>query len=128
MFLANNIKLAIQLDLDGAYIPSFNKNFQHLSFKLKKKFRLIGSAHNNYEFRIKKLQKVEIVFLSSVFKKNKNYLGINKFRNLIKFLKSDIVALGGINNDNLKKLSLLNIIGFAGINFFKKKGPSKEGP
>ena len=24
-FLSNNIKLAIKLDLDGAYIPSFNK-------------------------------------------------------------------------------------------------------
>ena len=127
LFLANNIKLAIKLDLDGAYIPSFNKNFQHLSFKLKKKFMLIGSAHNNHEFRIKKLQKVKIVFLSSVFKKNKNYLGINKFRNLVKIFKSDIVALGGINNKNLKNLSLLNIIGFAGIDFFKKKGPSKRG-
>ena len=30
-FLANNIKLATQLDLDGAYIPSFNKKMDHLS-------------------------------------------------------------------------------------------------
>ena len=26
-YLSNNIKLAIKLDLDGAYLPSFNKDF-----------------------------------------------------------------------------------------------------
>jgi thiamine-phosphate pyrophosphorylase len=29
------------------------------------------------------------------------------------------VALGGISNLNLKKLSLLNCIGFAGISYFE---------
>ena len=124
LFLANNIKLAVNLDLDGAYIPSFNKDFQHLSFKFKKKFKLIGSAHNNYEYKIKKLQKVQIIFLSSIFKKNKNYLGINKFRNLTNIFKTSIVALGGIDNSNINKLKLIKIFGFAGITFFKKKGPS----
>ena len=37
-YLSNNIKLAIKLDLDGAYIPSFNKQINHLSYSLKKKF------------------------------------------------------------------------------------------
>ena len=37
-FLSNNIKLAIKLNLDGVYIPSFNKDTRHLSFSLKKKF------------------------------------------------------------------------------------------
>ena len=31
-FLSNNIKLSIRLDLDGAYIPSFNTNTNHLSY------------------------------------------------------------------------------------------------
>jgi len=35
-FLSNNIKLAIKLDLDGAYIPAFNKSFSHNSYNLKK--------------------------------------------------------------------------------------------
>jgi len=35
-FLSNKIKLAIKLDLDGAYIPSFNKKFNHNSYSLKK--------------------------------------------------------------------------------------------
>ena len=78
--LSNNIKLAIKLDLDGAYIPSFNKNTKHLSYSLKKKFILLGSAHNIYEVRTKEIQNIEEVFLSSIFKNNKNYLGINKFK------------------------------------------------
>ena len=47
--LSNNVKLAINLGLDGAYIPSFNKDTKHLSFSFKKNFILLGSAHNVYE-------------------------------------------------------------------------------
>ena len=36
-FLSNDIKQAIKLNLDGAYIPSFNKNIRHLSYSKKKK-------------------------------------------------------------------------------------------
>ena len=39
-YLSNNIKLAIKLDLDGAYIPSFNKNTKHLAYSLKKNLEL----------------------------------------------------------------------------------------
>ena len=78
-YLSNNIRLAIKLDLDGAYIPSFNKSTNHLSFSFKKKFNLIGSAHNIKEVRNKEIQNVNKIFVSSIFKKNKNYLGINKF-------------------------------------------------
>ena len=31
-FIANNFKLALKLRLDGVYIPSFNKNFNHLAY------------------------------------------------------------------------------------------------
>jgi thiamine-phosphate pyrophosphorylase len=41
---------------------------------------MLGSAHNNKEIKLKEKQLVKIIFLSSVFKKNKNYLGINKFK------------------------------------------------
>ena len=37
-YLSNNIKLANKLDLDGAYIPSFNKSTKHLAFSYKQKF------------------------------------------------------------------------------------------
>ena len=119
IFLSNNIKLAIKLNLDGVYIPSFNKNFNHLNYSFSKNFKILGSAHNIKEIRIKELQKVESIFLSSCFKKNKNYLGLNKFKLLSKFTKKKIVALGGISKQNLKVLKLLNRPEFAGISFFE---------
>jgi len=117
-YLSNNIKLAIRLDLDGVYIPSFNKNFNHLNFSLKKKFTIIGSAHNIKEIKLKEAQKVQKIFLSSLFKRNKNYLGINKFKLLKKLTRKEIIALGGISKKNFKKLNLVNCSGFAGISFF----------
>jgi len=118
-YLSNNIKLAFQLNLDGAYIPSFNKSLSHLSYSYKKKFKIIGSAHNLKEIRIKEKQKVEKIFLSSVFKKNKNYLGINKIKLLSNLTSKKTVVLGGISQKNLKKLKILNSPEFAGISFFE---------
>ena len=118
-FLSNNIKLALKLKLDGAYIPSFNKDTKHLSYSFTKNFIILGSAHNNKEIRIKQKQLVKIIFLSSLFKKNKNYLGINKFRLLSKLTYLKVIALGGISNINLKKLKLLDCNGFAGISYFE---------
>ena len=117
--LSNNIKLAIKLDLDGVYIPSFNKDKGHLSYSFKKSFIILGSAHNVYEIRTKELQNVRTIFLSSVFKKNKNYLGFYKFKLLSLLTKKSLIALGGISNSNLKKLNLTSCQGFAGISFFE---------
>jgi len=36
-FLANNIKIALNLDLDGVYIPSFNKDIKINCYQKKKK-------------------------------------------------------------------------------------------
>jgi len=118
-YLSNHIKLAIKLDLDGAYIPSFNKSTKHLAFSLKKKFNIIGSAHSIKQIRTKETQKVNSIFISSIFKKNKNYLGINKFKLISKLTKKNVVALGGISKENLKKLRLLNKPDFAGISYFE---------
>ena len=118
-YLSNNIKLAIKLNLDGAYIPSFNNNLNHLSYSFKKKFFLIGSAHNIKEIKIKELQKVQKIFISSLFKRNRNYLGVNKFKNLSKHTSKSVVALGGISKKNIKKLKLINSLGFAGISYFE---------
>ena len=118
-YLSNNVKLAIKLGLDGAYIPSFNKSFGHLNYSLKKNFKIIGSAHNINEIRVKEIQQVKKIFVSSLFKKNKNYLGINKFKLLCALTNKQIVALGGISKENIKKLRLLNFPDFAGISYFK---------
>ena len=118
-YLSNHIKLAIKLDLDGAYIPSFNKSTKHLAFSFKKKFKIVGSAHNIKEIKIKETQNVNKIFVSSIFKKNKNYLGINRFKLISNLTKKKVVALGGISKKNLNKLKLLNNSEFAGISFFE---------
>jgi len=123
-FLSNNIKLAIKLDLDGAYIPSFNKDKKHLSYSFKKKFTLVGSAHNIYEIKTKESQKVNAIFLSSLFKKNKNFLGLYRFKTLKNLTKKNVIVLGGITKNNKKKIKLVDCNSFAGITYFKKKAPT----
>ena len=118
-YLSNNVKLAIKLRLDGAYIPSFNKKFSHLSYVHNKNFKIVGSAHNLKEIRIKELQNVDKIFLSSLFKKNRNYLGINKFKLMSNLTKKKIVVLGGITRKNIKSLNLLDKSEFAGISYFE---------
>ena len=118
-YLSNNIQIATKLNLDGAYIPSFDKSIKHLAYSFKKNFKIIGSAHNLREIRTKEIQKVDKIFLSSLFKKNKNYLGINKLKLLSKLTKKEVVVLGGISKKNLKKLKILNHPEFAGISFFE---------
>ena len=118
-YLSNNIKMAIKLNLDGVYIPSFNRSLKHLAYSFKKNFKIIGSAHNLKEVRIKEKQNVSKIFLSSLFKKNKNFLGMNKFKLLSKLTNKDVVVLGGVSEKNKKKLSLLDKYDFAGISYFE---------
>ena len=117
--ISNYFDIATKLDLDGFYIPSFNTKFYLQKNYHKKKFLTIGSAHNIKEIRIKEKQGLKKIFLSSLFKKNKNFLGINKFKGLVKLTKKKIVCLGGINSKNINKLSLLNQSDFAGISYFE---------
>ena len=120
IILSNNIKVAINLKLDGVYIPSFNKSFKINYTKKPKKFIVIGSAHNLKEIRIKEKQNVDKIFLSPIFKKNyRNQLGIYKVLNFKKITKKQIVALGGLSKDNYKLIKLIGLNGIAGISFFK---------
>ena len=43
--LSNQVKLALKLKLDGAYLPSFNFDTKHLSYS-KPKIFITGSAYN----------------------------------------------------------------------------------
>jgi len=119
LYLSNNVKLALKFNLDGVYLPSFNKDMKHLNYKIKNNFLFIGSAHNLKEIRIKEIQKIGQIFISSLFKLEKNYLGFYKFINLSKLSKSKVIALGGINKNNLKRIFLLKASGYAGISVFE---------
>lgn len=120
-FLANDIKLANKLNLDGAYVPAFNNNPS--VYKLKNKnMILLGSAHNLKEINQKKRQGIDIIFISPVFKvnKSKNFLDVTKFNILSNLINGKTIALGGINKNNIKKIKILNCYGFASISYIKE--------
>jgi len=122
LFVSNDLKLALKVRAEGIYIPSFNKKNMYLNLE-KKNLMIIGSAHTQKEIQEKKLQKCKAIFLSPIFflEKSNKYLGIHKFNLLSRYNKVNVFALGGINEKNITKLSLLNIKGFGGIRMFKKK-------
>ena len=127
MFLSNNINLAKKLGLDGVYLPSFNKNLKYSNLQLSKEFKIIGSAHNISEIKTKEKQNCEYIFLSPLFKtdKNKNYLDVIKFNLISNVTNKKIVCLGGINSGTIRKISLTKSKGFASISWIKKNGLNK---
>ena len=120
-YLANNIKLALQANLNGVYIPSFNKSLNLNNFRNNRKnFTILGSAHNILELKFKEKQGVDFIFLSPLFltKNYKNNLGVIRFNLISKKTKKPIIALGGVRKSNLNKIKLINADGFSGITFF----------
>ena len=118
-YLANNFNLAHSLNLDGAYIPSFNKSYKHNCYNKRLNFKVIGSAHNIKEITIKERQNVDRIFISPLFKSKKyrRNLGLYRFIKLKKLSKKIIVPLGGINEKNVKLLKILECSDFAAISF-----------
>ena len=125
LFVSNDIRLALKIKADGIYIPSLNKigvNYLNLD---KKNFLIMGSAHNQKEINEKIKQNCKIIFLSPLFQTSKyrknKYLGIAKFNLLTLKNNTIFYALGGIKEQNLSKLKILNAGGFGGVNIFQKK-------
>ena len=127
LFVSNDLKLAYKFKADGIYIPSFNKSKKFLNLE-KRNIKIIGSAHSQKEIHKKIEQNCKAIFLSPLFytKKTKCYLNLYKFNYLSLLNKINILALGGISENNIRKLRLLSIKGFGGIRFFKKKTGLKE--
>ena len=123
LYLSNNFKLALKLQLDGVYLPSFNKSTRYNCFKFKKNFDVIGSAHNVTELNTKIRQKVKSIFIAPVFKKKRYKLGIYGFLKLKNFTNRNLIILGGVTKEKMNMISFLNAEGFAAINYFQKKRP-----
>ena len=109
-YISNNFKIARNLKLDGVYIPSFNKLSNFQNFNLPKNFEVIGSAHNVIEIIQKENQGCVKIFLAPIFEttKSKIFLDIIKFNLLSNLSEKKIIALGGINSYNHKRLKALN--------------------
>tara|TARA_B100000963_G_scaffold143403_1_gene124934 strand:- start:480 stop:1028 length:549 start_codon:yes stop_codon:yes gene_type:complete len=122
LYISNDFKLAIKIKADGLYISSNNKDLILGFKKLRKNFKILGSAHSLKEIRIKELQNVKEIFLSPLFKdKTNKQLNLYRYLNLKKFTSMKDISLGGIDNKNLKKLKLISPFGFAGISYFRQK-------
>ncbi len=119
-YISNDFKLAKKLDADGLYISSTNRSLIFKSISHKKKFKILGSAHNFKEIKVKEFQNVSEIFLSPLFKDKKNQrLDIYKYLNLKKTTIMKDISLGGISCKNIKRLRLIKPHGFAGISFFE---------
>ena len=127
LYLANNFKLAVKLGLNGVYLPAFNQCQKYHNLTICKNFKIIGSAHDIKEIKIKESQNCEKIFISPIFKteKNKKFLGTVKFNLLAKNTKKKIIALGGMNAENLNKIRLTKSKGIASISWIKKNGLNK---
>jgi len=123
-YIINHLKFAIRHKADGLIITSNNKR---PIYNFNKRIVKIGIVHNQREYYEKKQQKCDYVFLSPIFF-NKKY-SVNKMFGILKFnlislnWQIKILALGGISNENLKKIKLTRSAGIGAITFFKKKGP-----
>ncbi len=107
-FFTNNLKHAIKSKAHGIFLTS---NYKVLKNNIKKatKLEVIGSAHNQYEYYIKKKQNCTTIMLSPIFY-NKKYshnkiLGISKFNSISLNWKTNICALGGITQENIKLIN-----------------------
>jgi thiamine-phosphate pyrophosphorylase len=129
-YVADNYKLASKYKCDGIFLS--NKYKKIVKFSLKKNFKIIGSAHNRFEYLLKKRQLCETIMLSPIFYNYKytpnKILGIVKFNLITLEWDTKICALGGINLSNLKKIKMTksNSVAFVSMinNNLKNKKPA----
>ena len=122
-YVANNNTLAVSLNSDGIYLSSYNKKLNVLSYK-KRRYEIIGSAHNFKEILLKKKQGCSFIFLSKLFTvdydRKAPFLGVLKFNNFLKISKN-LIPLGGIKLENLNNLKNVSCKGLALLSEVKKK-------
>ena len=123
-YVANNLKLAIELKSDGIYLSSKNNCLRSKNLK-KTNFEVIVSAHNIAEIENKKKQGCNYIIISRLFrvsyKPKMSFLGVNKFNYLTLNVREKLIPLGGINFSNLNKQRMINSDGFAIMTAIKKK-------
>jgi thiamine-phosphate pyrophosphorylase len=119
-YLKNNFLKCIKNNANGIFIDS-KTTTRIRPILLKKKFAIIGSAHNQLEYAQKISQHCSLIMLSPIFQ-NKKYT-INAILNVVKFncislnWHVEICALGGLNSKNIRKIKLTKAkaIGFKSL-------------
>jgi thiamine monophosphate synthase len=119
LYVSNNISLAKKFNINGVHLGADYKKKIYINSK---KVDLIGTVHNQKDFYFKKQQGCAAIFLSPIFKTKKysrnSILNIQKFNLISKNWQTHVYALAGINENNIKKLSITKAEGFGGIGFF----------
>ena len=128
-FISDNFKLAKKYGADGIFLSSSYKKIGNIILK-KKNFKIIGAAHNQSEYSLKKKQLCEMIMLSPLFY-NKKYsqnmiLNVCRFNLISMNWKKKICALGGISLNNLKKLNMTKSSAAAFISLMKQNGQKKS--
>lgn len=122
LYIINNFKVALKIKANGIFISSNNKRLVYNEF-LRKKFHIIGSAHNQLEYYFKKKQYCETIALSPLFlnpkySKNKT-LGPIRFNLISKDWKTELCALGGINKNNINNIKNTKISAISFLRFIE---------
>jgi thiamine monophosphate synthase len=109
IFFADNVKSAIKNKAHGIFLTNKYKILKN-NIKKSTKLEVIGSAHNQYEYYIKKSQNCTTIMLSPIFY-NKKYssnkiLDVTRFNLIALNWKANICALGGISSKNIKLINL----------------------
>jgi len=122
LYIKNNFKLAVKIKADGVYLNNeFSRKLLQKYEKLN--FKIIIGIHSIKEFYLKKYESSMDVIISPIFY-NKKY-SVNQILNPVKFnlmsldWKKRKYALGGINNDNFKKIYLTTSIGIGFVSLIK---------
>ena len=108
-YVIDNIKSAIKYKASGVFLSGKNKSLSKNLVNIAR-LKVIGSAHTQMEYYIKKQQNCDIIMLSPIFF-NKKY-SLNKILGPIKFnlitlnWNCKVCALGGIKLSNLKMINL----------------------
>lgn len=122
VFIANDTNLLHKVKSNNFYISSFNKKKYFYLKRYNSKIKIIGSAHNIKEIYEKFNQGCDTIVFSRLFKTyKKGFYDVVKFNLIALQSKKRLVALGGINKFNYKKLKMVNCIGFAVLKELKNR-------
>ena len=127
LYIQDNLKTVIKYKLNGMVISSDNKIISKLLFSQIKKTEILGKVHNQLEFYQKKKQNCDFIFLSPLFFTKKygenRILNISKFNLMSLHWNLKLIALGGINESNFKKIKLTRSVGIGLKSLVDKKNP-----
>jgi len=108
-FFTDNKKYAIKHKAHGILLTNKDR-VQKNNIKITTRLEVIGSAHNQREYYIKKKQNCTTIMLSPIFY-NKKYssnkiLYVPRFNLISLNWKTNICALGGISSKNIRLINL----------------------